>query len=351
MNQVPMGCRTLATAALAWCCAMAAAVEVLPRPQEITPQAETAINRGLAFLARTQGRDGSWRSGAIAGSYPTTMTALAGLALLAGGNTPHEGPNAAAVRRAVDYLLACAGRDGLIARIEEDAQPMYGHGFAMLFLAESLGLEDDPARMAVVQQVLQRAVVLTGRAQSAAGGWIYTPDSGGDEGSVTVTQIQGLRACRNAGIKVPKAIIDRACSYIEHCANQDGGISYSLASRGQSRFAITAAAVSTMYNAGAYENPVAVRALAFVKTALSATDSKDFWRHSHKYYSLLYTAQALYLSGEANWRDYFPRVRDELCTSQSEAGSWSGEVGEVYCTAIGLLTLLLPYRQLPILQR
>ena len=69
------------------------------------------------------------------------------------------------------------------------------------------------------------------RAQSSAGGWIYTPDSGGDEGSVTVTQVQALRACRMAGIVVDKKTIDRAVDYIKKCQNPDGGISYSLGSR------------------------------------------------------------------------------------------------------------------------
>ena len=39
---------------------------------------------------------------------------------------------------------------------------------------------------------------LAGLVLLAAGGWYYSPDSDRDEGSVTVTQIQGLRAARNA---------------------------------------------------------------------------------------------------------------------------------------------------------
>ena len=49
------------------------------------------------------------------------------------------------------------------------------------------------------------AVKLIARSQSGPGGWLYTPDSNGDEGSVTVTQIQALRACRNAGIRINRA--------------------------------------------------------------------------------------------------------------------------------------------------
>ena len=85
----------------------------------ITAETEAAIAKGLAFLARSQARDGSWRSNAqYGGTYPTAMTALAGLALMAGGNTPVEGPYSANVRQAVDYLLSNSNSNGVIARME-----------------------------------------------------------------------------------------------------------------------------------------------------------------------------------------------------------------------------------------
>ena len=44
-----------------------------------------------------------------------------------------------------------------------------------------------------------------------AAGATSAKDGGGfDEGSTTITQVQGLRGCRNAGIPVPKEIIDKA---------------------------------------------------------------------------------------------------------------------------------------------
>ena len=47
------------------------------RPRGITAKAERSIQRGLQYLARTQNRDGSWRSAGGYGSYPVAMTALA----------------------------------------------------------------------------------------------------------------------------------------------------------------------------------------------------------------------------------------------------------------------------------
>ena len=214
------------------------------RPGMINDKAELAIKRGLSYLARSQSRDGSWRTRSGYGHYPVAMTALAGLALLAGGNTPVEGKYAANVRRAVEYTLRMASqnKNGLIAATAEEQRPMYGHGFSTLFLGEVYGMERDPDRQKRIEKILKKAIDLTAKSQSTAGGWLYTPDSGGDEGSVTITQIQGLRSCRNAGIKVPKKTIDGALKYIEKSANPDGGIRYRATGGGSSRAPLTAAA-------------------------------------------------------------------------------------------------------------
>lgn len=321
------------------------------RPDLINAKTEKAIEQGLAHLAKTQAKDGSWRTGSAYGSYPCAMTSLAGLALMAGGNTPVEGKYAPNVRKAVDYVLSCAQPTGLICRPTEEQRPMYGHGFAMLFLGQAYGMERSPARQARIKRVLERAVKLTGASQSTYGGWLYTPESGGDEGSVTVTQIQGLRSIRNAGIKVPKAVIDKACKYVEKSANPDGGIRYTARSGGSSRPPITAAAVAVMYNAGQYENPVAEKSLAYIKK-LGKDNGWSRVYGGHKYYAMLYTSQAMYLSSEENWKWFFPSVRDELLNEQSSAGGWQGDsVGTTYGTSIALLILQLPYGYLPILQR
>jgi len=330
--------------------------QVPRRPALITAEAEQTIDRAQKYLADTQNRDGSWRTGSNYGSYPTAMTSLAGLALMAGGNTPVEGEYAPQIRRAVDYILSAADRQsGLIASMSEEQRPMYGHGFAMLFLAEAYGMEQDRGRQRRIKGVLERGVALTARSQSDLGGWLYSPDSNGDEGSVTITQIQALRAARNAGIKVPRAVIERSVQYIEKSANDDGGIRYRASGGGSSRPPITAAAVAVLYNAGEYDHPVARRCLAYLKRLMGrggggGSPLNNF--SGHRFYTMLYLSQAMYLSSEDNWREYFPGVRDELIRTQSADGSWNGDhVGTTYGTAIALLSLQLPYKYLPILQR
>jgi squalene cyclase len=318
-------------------------------PKHITPEAHQAIERGLAYLARTQDRQGSWSNRGAFGEYPVAMTALAGLALLMDGNTTTQGRYAPQVDRAANYLLRSATQSGLITRGDEDSRPMYGHGFSLLFLGQLYGMTEDTMRGQQIHELLSRAVQLTARAQSDAGGWIYTPDSNSDEGSVTITQVQGLRSCRNAGITVPKDVIDDAMAYLDKSQNSDGGIRYSLRQQaGGSRPPITAAAVCCWYNAGDYTNPRAKRALEFAKDKIRPNGTSG----GHDYYAHLYLAQALYVSSDPYWQEYFPQRRDYLIQDQKSDGSWLGDgVGDVYGTAIALIILQLPYNQIPIMQR
>ena len=192
---------------------------------------ETAITKGLRWLDQTQSRVGHWTDG----TYPTAMTALAGTAMLSAGSTATQGPYASNIRLAVDYLIAQANPNGLIGDPQRDSRYTYGHGFSMLFLSQVLGEEEDVDRRDELIGVLKRAVDFSGFAQTPSGGWGYVSAKEGnnfDEGSTTITQVQGLRGCRNAGIPVSNEVIENAKKYIYSCKNADGGISYSSKNRG-----------------------------------------------------------------------------------------------------------------------
>ncbi|MFK7739432.1 MAG: prenyltransferase/squalene oxidase repeat-containing protein [Planctomycetota bacterium] len=319
-------------------------------PPGVTKDVHEGIQRGLEWLARNQANEGSWRNSGGYGSYPAAMTGLAGMALIAGGSTPTRGRYYSQVRRSVEFLLKNSDpNNGVISVPAEEGRSMYGHGFATLYLASVYGMEEDLRKQERLKRVLGKAVKLIGRAQSSAGGWIYTPDSNSDEGSVTVTQIQALRACRMAGIVVDKKVIDKAVSYIKRCQNQDGSIRYSLNSGGDGRPAITAAGVAVLYNAGVYDDqPFVDKAVQYcikrIKAGVNST--------GHHYYAHLYWAQALYQRGGEDWDAYYTKMGKWLLRQQRKDGSWQGDgVGAVYGTAIALTILQLPYANAPIFQR
>jgi prenyltransferase beta subunit len=322
-------------------------------PKHITAKTQASIKKALDYLATTQTEDGNWNGTSDAIAYPTVMASLAGMAFLAHGDTPSRGPYAENIRRTENFIIGNARPSGIISSPGDEAQgqTMYGHGFSLLFLSEVYGMETDPRTHETLKKVIQNAIKLTASGQSGEGGWTYVP-GGGDEGSVTVTQMQGLRAAHNAGFNVPKGTIEAAVKYLEKCKTPEGGICYSLASGGPPRLAISAAAIATLYNAGQYDSKLADDCLHFVITQFDTTKGQWNKGSGHDFYTHLYASQAFYQAGDKYWDAYFPATRDELLGMQNANGTWDGDgIGPVYGTAIGAIILQLPYKFLPIYQR
>jgi hypothetical protein len=323
--------------------------EVLPK--HVTVETLKAVRNGLDFLARTQSDDGAWREGQGGQAYPCAVSSLACTAFLANGCSPTRGRYSEQLQRGTDFLLKCAGnKSGLITSASQDNNmPMHGHGFALMYLALVYGMEAKETRRDAIKEAVIGGVNLTSRGQSGAGGWTYSP-GGGDEGSVTVTQVQALRAAQNCGIEVPKGTIEEAVRYLERCSTPQGGICYSLSSGGEARLPISAAAVATLYNAGEYDSPLANRCLDFVWTQFQGR--KGWSKGGNDYYTHLYASQAFYMAGDKYWDEYFPQTRDQLLKMQGADGAWDGDgIGKTYGTAIALIILQLPYKFLPVYQR
>lgn len=315
------------------------------------PRWEKAIERGLSWVARTQSATrGSW----TASNYPTAMTALAGTALVCSGSTTTQGPYAKHIRRAVDFLLSKCRTNGLIGDPTTDNRYTYGHGFSMLFLSQVLGEEqDEETRQALIEQ-LTKAVAFSGKAQTESGGWGYVSAKDGnnfDEGSTTITQVQGLRGCRNAGIPVPAEVIDRARKYIYDCQNEDGGISYSSRNKGSSRPAITAAALASLYNAGDYSSEHIPPMLEYCRKTLHNIAADGAQAFGHWHYTYLYYSQVVYRQSPQEWNPFRDRLYDKIVTEQNDEGYWTGNIGPIYVTACNLIMLQLDKAYLPIYQR
>jgi hypothetical protein len=322
--------------------------EVLPK--HVTPETLRAVVRGLDYLAGIQSDEGSWIGGG-GQAYPVAMTGLAGTALLAHGNSPTRGKYSKNVQATVEYLVRCSTPTGLITGPGQDnGIPMHGHGFALLFLASVYGMITKESLRRQVGEAIRKAVALTSQGQSEAGGWTYVPGTG-DEGSVTVTQVQALRAAQNAGFLVPKAVIDEAGGYLEKCRTPEGGIRYSLTSGGGPKLPISAAAVATLYNSGQFDSPIAVDCLKYVWGQFRSTDA--FAKGGgHAFYTHLYASQGFYMAGDEYWDAYFPKTRDQLIAMQAGDGSWNGDfIGPVYGTSIAAIILQLPFKYLPVFQR
>jgi squalene cyclase len=343
------------------------------RPIEVTPEHESAVERGLDWLAAHQNADGSWtakigfklnseyRETAEAGHVG--VTALAGTAFLAGGHTPGRGEHADALARALDYVLSGVQEDGYVTL---NGSRMYSHAFATLFLAEVCGM----SHRADVRAKLQKAVDFIVETQNQEGGWRYVPFTPESDMSIVVCQVIALRAARNIGIRVPKSTIDRAARYVVDSAiteasqsgyhslypDEVGAFNYQRSRGSRSSFPLTAAGVTALHGLGIYSDDAIRRGLDYLRRNLvsfNLTFGRREGGHYFFWYGHYYGVQAMYTVGSPYWEPYFEEVRDLLVAMQDEDGSWPNTTGPgpAFGTAMAVLILEIPYRFLPIFQR
>jgi len=312
----------------------------------ITPKTQQAIDRGLAFLAGRQHPRGSFGSESRY-RRNVAVASLAGMAFLSAGHTPGRGRYSPTVDLTVDFLLSSAQPSGFIIQPDSAGHgPMYGHGFATLFLAEVYGMSPREE----VRQTLRSAVQLIVNSQNKEGGWRYEPDGREADISVTVCQIMALRAARNCGVAVPKTTVDQCVDYVKQCQNTDGGFRYQLNIRPTSEFPRSAAGVVALYSAGLYEGPELERGLAYLERHRPPGDALR--PDGHYFYGQYYAVQAMWHAGDEHWRTWYPSIRDELLARQMPDGSWTDfMINSEYGTAMACLVLQMPNNYLPIFQR
>ena len=354
---------------LALAAAPQAAADAVAIPEEVL----AATRRGLAWLAASQSPDGAWRGDVgykLEDGYKiwntdaehVGVTALAGMAFLAGGHVPGRGEHGAVVERALDWLIRQVRPDGYVSANETR---MYSHAFATLFLAEAYGLsERDDLRPA-----LQRAVDLIVASQNEDGGWRYQPHVADADMSVAACQVMALRAARNIGAQVPVSTVERAVSYVRRSAvrpedptwsfqmgNRPGAFRYQPQYNSRASFALTAAGITILHGAGVYADADIDRGLIRLEEDLASFTRRHGAAdggHYFFYYGHYYAVQAFHIAGGARYRNYLGVVQRELLRMQSADGSFPNRVGPgpAYGTATACLILQIPMEYLPIFQR
>jgi hypothetical protein len=314
---------------------------------EIPAEVDTIYERGLAYLSRTQGEDGTWRSRSEHG-----ITGICLMAFLASGEDPNYGAHRHQIKAALRAIISGQEADtGFIPN------SMYHHGFAMLALAEAYGTVDEATlwegkEADEVQQsiatTLEKAIALTVTAQKANrwGGWRYSPTSTDADTSVTGCILMGLLACRNAGLTVPDATIEDALKYMQRNTASSGFVAYSGGIGGGGESMARSAVATLVYSVGhKRESEEFKNALGHISERL------DHRETAHTHYFYYYMAQALFQGNPEAWDRWNRTHAAMLSEQQAPDGSFPGSYGEAYGTAMSLLSLALNYRFLPIYER
>jgi prenyltransferase/squalene oxidase-like repeat protein len=348
-----------------------AETELSPEPR--AAEIDHAVACGLKWLADNQEPCGGWVGDAghkqedgyavyhtaqecrDDGGAFMGVSALAGLAFLADGKLPDRGPYSELLDKIIDYVVRHQNEFGYFC---DGGSRMYSHSFAVLFLSQAHGMCNRRAKD--VERALTAAVQFLQDSQNERGAWRYQPFTVESDLSVTVCQVQALRAARDAGIPVASDTIDRVVAYVRSSKITDeedevGLFHYKIYGRGARRttsFAINAAAVTTLHSAGLYDEREYGRALDYVAEEYPRVSAR-YADHYYFWYGNYYAAQALFTEGGPRWKAYWTRLRDDLLKRQQSDGRWLDSVGpgDAFSTAVACLLLRLPAQYLPIFQR
>ncbi|HET6429663.1 MAG TPA: prenyltransferase/squalene oxidase repeat-containing protein [Phycisphaerae bacterium] len=323
---------------------------------------DKALDKALAYLAKQQAPNGSFQGG----QSPVAVASLATMAFLAKGYTPGTGPYGQHINRGIDFVMDCQKPNGLINGPGD--RGMYSHGMAALMLSEVSGMVD-AKRQAKIDQALPKAVALILTAQQVAkppvhqGGWRYNANSTDSDISLTGWQLMAIRSARSNGAQVPKKAIDDAVGFVLRCrerrapakdpkTGRSRGVGFGYQPGGAPGLERTAVAVLCLELCGHHRSPEAVAGGDWLLANLSSRFGAGYF-----YYGLYYSSQAMFQLGGEYWQQFAPYLYEMMLKFQRDDGSWpqgsSGEAaaGPCYSTAMGVLSLAVSYRQLPIYQR
>jgi len=343
---------------------------------EITPQSEATLERGLLWLAKNQGSDGSW------GSSDLGLVSMGALAFMTAGHAPGRGRYGRELEKALEFIVSRGKPSGLL-NIADTQRDMYNHGLSTFVLGQAYGMTTSKDQK--LARVLDAALKLISSTQCEDGGWDYKAQRqhAGHDLSLAVMQAKALRSAVDSGLEVPPEVIGLAIRSVrDHYAARGGRglaeadqqklpgqFTYSKGGGGGT-IAMAAAGVVCLQEFGQYDDWRIGKNMEVIETAIRETPAAPNHDGSMPFdaYTLYYVGQALYQVGGDDWKKHYPRLRDYLISSQvTDAnnpqghGTWrdhgargggrvGGKDGELYATSVACFVLAIPNRYLPILQ-
>jgi hypothetical protein len=321
---------------------------------------EQAVERALEWLAKHQHADGHWDGDGFSLQCPAddrcsgpakqarddcAVTGLVLLAFLGAGHTHQQGPYAAQVAAAINWLIAQEKPNGDL----RGAGRMYSQGIATLALSEALGMTGDPR----LREPVTRAVRFVIAAQNPnSGGWRYNPGQYGDT-SIFGWQLMAIKSASLAGVTVPNATWQKARGWLKLVSSgRHGGLACYLPGESVTP-PMTAEALFCRQFLGAPPTDPTVREAAdYLMDYLPDRTRQNL-------YYWYYGTVACFQMGGTHWQRWNAALRDPLIAQQQldghAAGSWDPagdpwgvEGGRIYTTALATLCLEVYYRFLPL---
>ncbi len=341
----------------------------MPAARTFEPVVEkqvNAIKNGSKWLLSAQNKDGSWGM-----DWKTrtdvSCTAVAGLSLLAAGNTERNGPSPkaiSAIRKSIDYLLRRARRthrragiaDGESSQIQNYVGQRAHTFFTVLYLSQVYGMTTLNLPPETNQQI-KAAVTKFSETIS------YSQESDGSWYKDTYSNLQGtalawmaLRSTSSCALPVKGATVNKTIDFIEKQYNPSTKFYDGTRINGGNRIQLiyaTASAIRIMQGMGKGREKSTKDAVENLVTKIT----KGGWGSSfltntgEDYPAAFMMTHAMVHEGGKLWEDWFTFIRNKLCKIQNNDGSWTSTsclVGRTFVTSCSLLCLETPFRLLPV---
>ena len=311
------------------------------RVLEITKPSLESTRRGFKWLMKTFNRDDGCGID-IGTPSDISCTAMVGLALLADGNTPIEGPLSKKVRDITTYLIDAVENNrfavDLHSQVRADLSMYADHHFAALFLSQVYG---EDWQIEPIERALAKLVEQIGRGQNQTGNW----GQGRYPRLGAITGWCALRGAHLSGLHV-EASAEATAKYLID--------SMKTPQKRHSSLFTTSSGVRVLYSMGLAEREVGQK--AFRDLHRMATHDFQTFRQfgGEQYLAVHYGNEAMLKRGGDMWHEWHAAVRDKLIEVQNKDGSWIGYsciTSRTFCTAAALLVLTSPNRYLPISQQ
>ena len=318
---------------------------------------EAPIRRALEWLKERQLVDGSWE-GEGSARCKTALTGLGLLTFLAHGETPNSEGYGKTVERAIRFLVEVdANPDGSFAHADGS---QYAQGIATYALGEAFAM----TRLTSIKPVLEAALarILAGqqstgafnygllssdtRRDTSVAGWMTQAMKAAQVGGARVAGLNEAMALAAQGIKVNYDTEKSQFKYAPGGPEEqnEAGVSPSM----------TPIGVLCLQLLGRGRDPEVAAAVR----VLSKWEAAWTERHPSSWplYTWYYATQAFFHAGEGEWRRWYEPFALMLVRNQNADGSWTpngaseSAYGPVYGTVFSALTLMTPYRYLPMYQ-
>lgn len=314
---------------------------------------ESAVERGLKWLADHQDKDGHWSLNAFhtggqcngrcsrqGMASDTAGTGFGLLPFLGAGYTHQSGKYKKTVKEGLDWLIDDQTKEGTFQHCAGGT--LYAHGIASIALCEAYAMTKDPK----LKRPAQRSIDFIVKAQHDGGGWRYQPGMAGDT-SVTGWQVIALRSAQQGGLQFPKSVMTKVSKYLDSAQTDPKGGGYGYTPGGGGSDAMVAEGLlCRIYTSWNSKRPGLEAGVQYLTSHPPVRGGEHYYWY--------YATQVVHHYGGKPWQEWNPVMRDLLIDSQSkdghESGSWApgrghdGAGGRIYATSLALLTLEVYYR-------